>query len=350
MALKLKRLMQWLWLGLLLGGLSACGQTDWQRESYVFGTRVQITVSGVPEKQAAPVVDAALAELDRWHASLHAWQDSPLARLNQAFARGETGRVTPEIAELIALSQQHWQLTDGLFNPAIGGLVQLWGFHSDSLPARLPPAAQRQRWLAAAPTPMAITLHGMTARSDNAHVRLDFGGMAKGWALDKLAARLQAAGINNALINIGGNIRALGQHEGRPWRVGLQHPRQPQALLELDLHDGEAIGTSGDYQRFFVSGGRRYHHVLDPRTGEPATAASSATVLVQPRPRAGLLSDVASKPLFIGGPARSTDLAARYGLHTWLIVTADGKVYLSEAMRARVRWLEPAPASISVQP
>ena len=330
--------------------LTACGASDFSRESFVFGTRVEITVADADEAVAGPVVDAALADLDRLHAELHAWQRSPLAQLNQAFAAGRSARLTPTIAELIILGQHSWQQSEGLFNPAIGGLVRAWGFHSDAIGVHIPGPAELRPWLLDAPSPADITILQGRASSRKTSVQLDFGGLAKGWALDRIARRLRAAHIDHALINIGGNIMALGQHGQRPWHVGLRHPRRPEALLELDLFDGEAIGTSGDYQRYFIANGRRYNHLINPRSGQPATASISATVLVAPGPQAGLISDVASKPLFIGGPQAASRMAQRFGVRNWLVVAPGGTVYLSPAMQSRVRWVGRPPALIPVQP
>ena len=105
------------------------------------------------------------------------------------------------------------------------------------------------------------------SRQSQPRVKLDLGGYAKGYALDRAAEILKSQGIHNALINIGGNVLALGTHGTRPWRVGIQHPRKPGPLATLELRDGEAIGTSGDYQRYFELDGKRYCHLIDPRTG-----------------------------------------------------------------------------------
>ena len=112
-------------------------------------------------------------------------------------------------------------------------------------------------------------------------MQLDLGGYAKGYALDRAAELLRKQGIHNALINIGGNVLALGQHGNRPWRVGIQHPRKPGALATLELHDGEAIGTSGDYQRYFMLGKVRYCHLIDPRSGYPMQGVQAVTVLTR---------------------------------------------------------------------
>ena len=158
-------------------------------------------------------------------------------------------------------------------------------------------------------------------------------------ALDRAAGILKSRGIANALINIGGNVMALGSKGGTPWRVGIQHPRQPTPMATLDLRDGEAIGTSGDYQRFFEIDGRRYCHLIDPRTGRPSTGAQAVSVLIPAGfgdGKAGTWSDVASKPIFIAGDDWRV-LAERLGIDHVLRVGTDGKVELTDAMRARVK-------------
>ena len=140
-----------------------------------------------------------------------------------------------------------------------------------------------------------LVIENGAVSSSNPAVQLDLGGYAKGRALDDAVAILKAHGIANALVNIGGNVIALGAHGDRPWRVGIQHPRQPGTLATLDLHDGEAVGTSGDYQRFFEVGGHRYSHLIDPRSRRPATGMQSVTVLMRGK-AAGTRSDALRNP------------------------------------------------------
>ena len=170
-------------------------------------------------------------------------------------------------------------------------------------------------------------------------VQLDLGGYGKGYALDRAAAILKARGVNNALINIGGNVLALGSKGEAPWRVGIQHPREPRPLASLPLRDGEAIGTSGDYQRFFEMDGERYCHLLDPRSGRPARGTQAVTVLITPRPGAGTLSDAASKPAYLGGEAWR-DYARRFGIDHALRVDADGRIQVTRALHDRLQYGE----------
>jgi thiamine biosynthesis lipoprotein len=150
---------------------------------------------------------------------------------------------------------------------------------------------------------------------------------------------LKQQGIHNALINIGGNIMALGSHGNRAWRVGIQHPRKPGPLATLELHDGEAIGTSGDYQRYFELGGKRYCHLIDPRSGQPSTQVEAVTVLTE-GPRAGVLSDATSKPVFIAGPDNWLQAAQQMQLEKVMLIDTHGVVHLTPAMQKRLEFTD----------
>ena len=325
-----------LWF-LLLWALAACSPPPLvQQQSYVFGTLVEISIYGAPEAQAKQATAAVLARFDALHQQLHAWQPSELSRLNAALAKGERATVAPELAAMLRDAQALSIQSGNLFNPAIGGLIALWGFHADTPQSRVPDTPAIAGWVKLQPRMGELHIENNTVWSDNPAVQLDLGGYAKGRALDDAVAILKAHGIQNALVNIGGNVIALGQHGSRPWRVGIQHPRKPGTLATLDLLDGEAIGTSGDYQRYFEAGGRRYCHVIDPRSGWPATGMQSVTILLRGA-HAGTRSDALSKPLFIDGAAQLAQHAVRLGVADYLAVDSNGKVHVSPAMKARLR-------------
>jgi thiamine biosynthesis lipoprotein len=168
-------------------------------------------------------------------------------------------------------------------------------------------------------------------------VQLDLGGIAKGYALDRAALILHRRNIRNALINIGGNVMALGSKGKTSWSVGIQHPRASGPIATLALYDGEAIGTSGDYQRFFEVAGRRYSHLIDPTTGEPAQHTQAVTVLITPQKDAGLLSDVTSKPIFLGA-GNWREMARRCGVTHVMRIDASGRISVTSSLRARLKW------------
>ena len=334
--------------------LTACGAKElptYQEQGYVFGTLVEVSVYGEDEARARKAVTQVMQEFQRLHDLLHAWKPSALSDLNAAFAKGESREVTPELAGMLKNAAQLSAQSDGLFNPAIGGLVRLWGFHADEYKAALPDEKQLAALVTAHPQMSDLVFlpsphrgegqgeRGEWVGSRNPAVLLDLGGYAKGYALDRAAELLKRQGIRNALINIGGNVLAIGAHGERAWRIGIQHPRKPGPIATLELHDGEAIGTSGDYQRYFEFGGKRYCHLIDPRTGRPVQDVQAVTILTH-GVRAGVLSDASSKPLFISGSAGWRSNAQKMNLAEALLIDEDGTVHLTAAMQKRLEFTD----------
>ncbi len=336
--------MKYLILAILSLLATACsGPALYSQESYVFGTRVEVLVWGAPEDVARAATGEVLREFDRLHRVYHAWQPSEMTALNDALAAGRPHDVTPEFANFIREAQEVAARSDYLFDPGIGRLVELWGFHDDTFKPQLPDQAKLAELIAAKPSIAKLRVEGSKVSlrgTPNGATALDFGGYLKGVALDRAAVILKRRGITNALINIGGNVMALGSKGDTPWRVGIQSPRAATPLATLELKDGEAIGTSGDYQRYFELDGKRYCHLIDPRTGWPSEGTQAVTVLIPPRAKAGMWSDVASKPIFIAGKDWRR-LADMLGMTQVLRVDADGRIEMTDAMRARVKLESP---------
>ncbi|MBK7847554.1 MAG: FAD:protein FMN transferase [Zoogloea sp.] len=317
-----------------------------QQESYVFGTRVEVITWGAPEPQARAATAAVLQEFDRLHRAYHAWEPSELTALNTAIAAGTPQiPVSPELATLLAAAKAIAATGDELFNPAPGQLIALWGFHTDTFTPARPARDALAAAIKARPSMADLTINGSTGSSRNRAVQIDLCGYAKGYALDRAATLLRQRGISNALINIGGNVMALGSKGEYPWRVGIQHPREARPLASLPLRDGEAIGTSGDYQRFFELDGERYCHLLDPRSGMPARGTQAVTVLITPRPGAGTLSDAASKPVYLAG-SEWRMYAKRFGIDHALRVDGDGRIEVSRALRDRLQFEQGLSATV----
>ena len=329
--------------------LAACGRVSVQeQQAYVFGTRVEVLVVGEDPALGRKAITSVLQEFDRLHRAYHAWQESELTALNLAIFEGRPQQVSDELADLLRESQEIAKEGQYLFDPGIGQLVKLWGFHSDEFKAVLPPETDLKQLIGAHPSFKDLSLTGNTVTSRNKAVALDFGGYLKGVALDRAANILRQQGIHNALINIGGNVMALGSKEGRPWRVGIQHPRQSGPLATLELADGEAIGTSGDYQRFFELDDKRYPHLLDPRTGYPASHTQAVTILIPAGPKAGTLSDAGSKPIFIAGPETWRQLARQQQIEFVLRIDQSGQIEATEKIAARLKFTASKPALVIV--
>lgn len=323
--------------------LASCSREEpvYHMQSFVFGTMVDITIYGEPEEEAQAISNDVVRHFQDLHNRLHAWRPSEITSLNHAFKQGKVPvKIEPDIAEMIADATEFSVKSKGAFNPAIGALVNEWGFHRDEFKPVTVNPQRIAKLVQANPLMVDIVIENGKVFSTNSHVKLDMGGYAKGYALDQALLLLRKQGVRNALINIGGNIIALGQHGEQPWRVGIQHPRQPNAIATLDLPSGWAIGTSGDYQRYFELKGKRYSHVINPATGYPAQGVQSVTVLIPPQTNAGVLSDVASKPIFIASPEMRATAAAQMEVKDFLIIESGSKIIASASMAKRLTWLD----------
>ena len=335
--------MRLVFLFLIAGLLASCSKPDalYNTQSYVFGTLVDISIYGESDANAQEISNQVIREFQELHNRLHAWRPSELSSLNLAFARGDTpASLKPDLAAMIQDATQLSAQSNGAFNPAIGGLIEEWGFHHDEFAPKKVDENKISSLVHANPQMRDIVLENGKAFSKNSAVQLDLGGYAKGYALDVAIVELHKAGVKNALINIGGNIIALGKHGDKPWRVGIQHPRKPNAIAALELDDGWAIGTSGDYQRYFELNGKRYCHIIDPATGYPVQGVQAVTVLISPQHNTGVLSDVASKPIFIAKPENRAQAAKNMGVENYVVIDSDSKIRISPSMAKRIIWLD----------
>lgn len=301
----------------------------------LFGSPAELVLAGDAGAAALTPVWAGLATMhERWNA----WKPHGLGPLNQALREGRPVRVTPALRRLIegAAALEAW--TGGLFNAGIGGLVQAWGFHADELrPGRRPPAGTIERWTAARPSLAQLRWRGLELRSLNPHLQLDFGAYAKGVAVDWALDRLRAAGVRDAVVNLGGNLATMGQAAGRPWRVGVRDPERQGLLAQLSTGDREAVVTSGSYERFRVLDGRPCCHLIDPLSGKPAEGLVSVTVVHPDAARA----DVAATALLVAGADHWAERAAAMGLEQVLVVHGSGLVQATPALAPRLQ-LAPA--------
>ena len=214
-------------------------------------------------------------------------------------------RLSGDLARVLAASLEANRATGGAFDPTIGPVKWLWRFEDD---AELPPEADIARALETVGAGRA-TLSGDSLRFAVHGVKLDLGGAAKGYAVDRMIDVLQSGGAEAALVNAGGDIRSFGlKPGGKRWVIGLRHPRLSRTLV-LDPLDLAAVATSGDYERYLMVDGVRYHHILDPRTGYPAHGCVSVTVWAPTAMRA----DILATAVFVMGPERGLQYAERAG-------------------------------------
>ncbi len=324
--------------------LAGCGrEPERHRETlHVFGSTAQLDLVDAAPERRTPVLAAIAAELNRLHRDWHPWEPGALTELNAALARGERVPLPASIDELIKHSRPIAMRSDGLFNPAIGRLIAMWGYHTSDYPVRTPAPDDEalQTWRRRVPTLFDLVHDGEQVFSRHPALQLDFAAIAEGAAARRVVALLRAAGLSNALLTLGGDVVALGDAGGRPWRVGLRDPfgEAGSAFASVDLHDGEALFSSGNYARYRTApDGTRWPHVLDPRSGLPVRGVAAVSVLHHDP----LLADAAATALMVGGPARFAELSNRLGIQCALLLTERDELIITTAMQQRLTLQRP---------
>lgn len=294
-----------------------------------FGTEIEIKLPDSSESRAREIFQRLDASLADWHRRWHAWQPSELTALNTALGKGETVRVAADLAGLLQRSQHYSERSDGLFNPGLGHRLAEWGFQAaDPTATRPAPAAIDPALL---PSMQGLSIADNRVASNQPQLQLDLGGIAKGYALNAMLADLRGHRVPSAFINVGGDIGVLGDFHGRPWKIGILAGPE-QVIAAIELRSGELAFSSGVYARRHSTGdGGSAHHILDPRTGNPARGNRAATVVGTD----GELLQVASKVLLIAGrdwrhyaETLATPLA--------LVVNEQGVIEVTEALALRL--------------
>jgi len=336
---------------LLAGTLAACAPPDTTSPDrgarpvtetrMAMGSELRLTAWTTDEAAARAAFKEVFDEFDRLENLMSVWREgSDVLRLNAA-AGGDPVAVSPEVIDVLTLARQIGEWTGGKFDVSFGALSGLWRFDHDQ-DNRVPDAdAVRARLPLVAYEHVELYARAGTARLARPGMSVHLGGIGKGYAVDRGAARLRAHGLTDFLIQSGGDLYVGGRPEGRPWRLGIQDPRGPanQSFAVLELSDG-TLSTSGDYERFFFHEGRRYHHILDPDRGEPATASRSATIVSNQ----AVLADALSTGVFILGPERGMALIERLPDVEGIIVGADNEVLVSSGLAPHVTWRTPTDA------
>lgn len=312
------------------------------REQIVaMGTIINITIADTSEEEAHQAIKAVASTLTEQNNRWHAWQPSTLSVLNQQLQQGKTVSVDQETAELLSKAKQLSLASNHLFNPAIGELVALWGFQNDNKTPTQPPSHPSiEKFTQKKVSMVNLSIQDQTISSNNRALRLDLGGFAKGYAVNKAIDVLKALNINNAIVNAGGDLKAIGDKGSRPWRVGIRSPRGNGVIASLEIENDESVITSGDYERYFEYQGQRYAHLLDPRTGYPAKEVTAVTVIHNDAATA----DAAATALFIAGPRQWKKIARALDVTLVMMIFADNTVVLTPSMTQRIR-MEGNPAT-----
>ncbi|MGC8602237.1 MAG: FAD:protein FMN transferase [Desulfomonilaceae bacterium] len=288
------------------------------------GTLVEITVTG-PSDKLQDVVNAAFDEIKRIEdmASFH--KESQLSRINQNAGISPV-KVQPELISLIQNSLEISRLSDGAFDPTIGAVAKLWNFSETGAP-RLPAEVEiKQALKKVGWQKVQLFREENQVFLPEKGMALDLGGIAKCYALIRAEEVVKSMGIKSALLNAGGDIAAFGGREpGVPWKIGVQDPRDNSGIAAVVEIESGMVYTSGDYERFFEENGQRYHHILDPKTGYPATGVESVTIVAPD----GTRNEGIPAAVFVLGPEKGMRLIEHFKNISCLIIDSEGKFILS---------------------
>lgn len=326
---------------LLLATLSCSKpQPLYQEQLLALGALVDISIWGVEPERARQAASAVSEDFNRIHRTWHAWQESELTRINARLPGGAAFPVRDDLMPLLTRAQALSRQSEGLFNPAMGKLIGLWGFHGDEPKGPPPDAGAIAALVAQHPNMDDVRIENNSIQSRNPAVQLDFGAIGQGYAVDVAIAHLRKLGIENAIVNASGDIRVIGKHGARPWRIGIRNPRGAGILASIEMQGDESIVTSGTYERFFEYDGKRYHHIIDPRSGYPARGLVSVTVLHSD----AVTADAASTALLVAGLKDWKRVARAMGVRQVMLIDEQGTVYMDAALARRVHFeITPAP-------
>ena len=303
----------------------------------VMGTVVDVTVWTDDEPGARKAADAVFAEFKRVDALMSSWlDDSAVARLNKG-AGSRAIAVSPELFKLIGSALEAGKETSGAFDITVGAFRGLWKFDQDidgSIPKKADVVARTKL---VDYKKVQVNAKSSTVKLARKGMRLTLGGIAKGHAVDQSVAIMRAQGFDNFILQAGGDLFASGSKGDRKWRVGIRDPRGPrEASFAVAEISNRTFSTSGDYERFVVKDGVRYHHLLDPKSGRPATKSRSVTVLAPD----ALTADIWSTSLFIIGHEAGMKLVEARDELDAVFVDKDNHVHISSGLQGMLRMLK----------
>ena len=318
-----------------LAALSCDAQSPNQQTTlFAFGTRFDVTVVGAEREHAHEFFRDADQRVQRWHRDWHAWEAGELARINERLNTGQAANPSPPLLALINAGIALNEASLGYFDPGAGKLFASWGFHTSDYPVTSPPPDRHAltSWREARPSIADLTVDGSRVASTRTGVQLDFGGLAKGMALARLAPLVREHGLSGVLMDFGGDVLAVGNNGSTPWRVAIADPTNDVPLGVVELRSGESLFTSGSQYRYRTDGDERRGHILNPKSGEPETQVLSATVLDDDP----LVADAAATAIVAGGVLNWRRIGASMGVDGALVVSSDGSCSATSTLLARL--------------
>jgi thiamine biosynthesis lipoprotein len=306
---------------------SAAVQAEWlYREEAIMGTRCAVELWATDHARGEAAMESVFADMRRIDVLMSTYKpDSEVSRVNARAATAPVA-ISVELFNLLQTAQEYSRLSNGVFDITYASVGYLYDYRNhvhpngQAIAAALPSVDYRQLKFDPVAHTVAFGKPGM---------RIDLGGIAKGYSVDRGIDLLKAQGIDRAMVNAGGDTRVMGDRFGKPWMIGIRHPdRKDEYVLRVPLEDA-AFSTSGDYERFFEEGGVRYHHILDPKTGLSPHGVRSVTIIASNATR----TDGLSKTVFILGPEKGLAFINALADADAIVIAADGKVSYSKGLQ-----------------
>lgn len=338
-------------LTMLLAAFAGCSSQDeiYSAEMAILGTKAEVTVANAPKDKALAAIVEAEAELYAFDNIGYTFEeDCELRHLNEALANGDAFRASNELVELIRISKELSSRTEGLFNPATGELTALWEYHCTAEPCPESPYPDEVMTLVKMkdmsvleqnPRMSDVIIDGNVISSKNKSVKLEFGDIIRGYAMDKAIDHIKAMNIKNAMIDIGPSVRVIGKKGRHPWWVGLHDASGERILGTIELSDDNAVVTAQAFSKSSSDKGTIYRHIVNPMTGMPVKGISSVTVVHE----SAAVADVAASTLMVAGLDNWRTVTSSLGVKAVLILTDDGTIYLSPAMSHMINWRKEVP-------
>ena len=291
------------------------------------GTVIEITLIGDDEEAANKGALQAFQEIKRIEALMSPWlESSDVTRINRSAGREWVG-VSPETMEVIKKAQEISKLSEGGFDITVGPLTELWRRAREK---KIPPSSEEVKEKLDLVNFKNIEMNREgKVFSKKKGMALDLGGIAKGYAVDRAFDVLRSLGYKNLIVNAGGDLRVGGTKNNQPWSIGIQNPRESQKILKRIPVADMAVATSGDYEKFFIYEGKRYHHIFNPRDGFPAEGCQSVTVVAKDC----ITADALATAVFVLGPEKGYALCQKLDAVECLIVNKEGKIILSPNLK-----------------
>jgi thiamine biosynthesis lipoprotein len=314
---------------LLAAGLPQPAHAEWVRRitDGIMGTRITVELWSEDNAKAEQAIDEVLEEMRHIDDSMSTYK--PTSEVSQVNAKAADGpmKISKELFDLLVTAKEYSVITDGAFDITYASVGYLYDFRKHVRPNE----AQINKALPAVNyRHVLLDPKNQTVQFSQKGVRIDLGGIAKGYSVDRGIDVLKTRGITRAYVSAGGDSRIIGDRFGKPWVVGIRDPRkgEGEVIKRVPLIDA-AISTSGDYERFFDEDGVRYHHIIDPHTGHSASKVRSATVIGPYATR----TDGLSKTAFVLGPEKAMEIYNRIDDIDAIIVKLDGSVIYSKGIR-----------------